>query len=404
METTSKQVTGRRICGIAVAGLLGAGLMMPQAATGAILNVDFDHSNEITQNNYDGFFAGNQDDETQVIDNIAVRLHAPGNFDTRDRGAIGGGAHPVSDLARDFVFRSGGFNLQLGDATNPLPAGNYLLTGYHHDTAGSVDSGPYVVSDAIATAEARALARSSTEFDAAEGDIRTQVVQLRSDGTSVTIDMQASGLRGMSAFDLEEIAPADEVNVDFGESGQQRQDDFLVFDASDNDAASIERGQNYIASFGDDNVVHVEIGGADRAISRGVSHDHALGDLADSWFGNQGGNTTLTLTGLEAGTYQMTTYHHDAEGQQGTFNVLVDGDEVLADITNTTGTLSPGDSIATADFSFTADGTNPVVLTYEMTDSWTIVNGMTLIPEPASLALLGAGGLVLLSRRNRQRG
>ena len=127
-----------------------------------LLSVDFNDAGAPTetQHGFSAFVVGIASNRTETINGVDVRLFADANFDDKDRGAVGSAPHPQSDLLRDFVFRSGGIKLQLGSVANPLPAGVYTFVGYHHDTSGgAVDSGPYAVTDAAATAEIRALAR-----------------------------------------------------------------------------------------------------------------------------------------------------------------------------------------------------------------------------------------------------
>ncbi|MCC5848270.1 MAG: PEP-CTERM sorting domain-containing protein [Verrucomicrobia bacterium] len=406
----NKPMKNQTLVRVALAACL---FLLPQISSAQdFMNVDFDHSNNLTQSGYFNYFAGNQADTTQIVNGVGVRLYAPGNFDTRDRGTPGNFAgHPQSDLLRDFVFRNGGFNFQLGTASNPLPAGNYILRGYHHDTAGTpVSSGSYRVSDAVATEDLRAMPRSSSTFNTSTGTPMTQVVQIQSDGINpVLVNMQeTSGNRALSGFDLLAVTP-NELRVDFGAAAQRRQQDYFAFDALDNNASSIGRTQNYLAAFGANNdAVQVTIGGANRAINRGNSTDHVLGDLVDSWVGTDGENTTLTLSGLNAGSYQMTTFHHEHRDSagfiSGTFDILVDGVLKESGVSISTGILASGDPISSATFSFLADGTNDVVVTLDQQSGWTMVNGMVLIPEPSTLMLVGLFGIAGLLHVRRKRG
>ena len=132
------------------------------------------------------------------------------------------------------------------------------------------------------------------------------------------------------------------------------------------------------------------------------------GLLADAFKKN--GDITMTLTGLAAGEYEITTYHHDAlDGGDATFDILVDGELKAEDVGVTFGgNLSGGFSSRT--FRFTATGSDVVFLFDRQSAGEVFLNGFDLhlipaaIPEPASLALLGLSGVAMLIGRRRLRG
>ena len=366
------------------AGAVAAAVMMVLAVLSAradVLNVDFnDTGNQTaTQSGYDAFVVGTTSDKTVAINGIDIRLFAAGNFDDRDRGAVGTAPHPQSDLLRDFAFRNGGVQLQIGSVANPLPAGVYTFVGYHHDTSGgTVDSGPYVVSDAAATSETRSFARGSTSFDTDTGTPTTQRVQFRSDGsTPVTINMSVSGYKGICGFDLILETPST-LKVDAGGESAVGEPTFFVFDATDQSATSVQRTQHYFATFGSPNSeVEWQIGTATRSIARGKSPYTTLPGVADDWIGLT--DFTITLTGLQSGTYDATTYHHEPNGSSGTYDILVDGVTKVTGHSHSTGT---GVSPSSATFSFDADGINPVVITIDKTaGSFALINGLTLAKQ-----------------------
>lgn len=157
-----------------------------------------------------------------------------------------------------------------------------------------------------------------------------------------------------------------------------------------------------------------------------------------NWDGTTGTPTymTLALGGLPAGTYDWTSFHHDTEHVHTNFQVelstdggatytklddgyMSDGSEggnpdSLADggqtilVTDLTQMAAEGSIYTT---SFTADGTNDVVFRYApysgvLGDAvhnqiWGI-NGFQLVPEPATGALFGLGGLMMLALRRRR--
>lgn len=123
-------------------------------------------------------------------------------------------------------------------------------------------------------------------------------------------------------------------------------------------------------------------------------------------------NATLVLqfTGLTAGLYDMSSFHHDAGNVLRNFALYVTdvqgtNRQLFANQVPTTGYAI--NSIANPAYQIQSDGTNPVTLYFHVrtgtasNEIW--LNGFTLsiIPEPASMALLGLGGLLILPRRKR---
>lgn len=148
-----------------------------------------------------------------------------------------------------------------------------------------------------------------------------------------------------------------------------------------------------------------------------------------NWDGTRGTPTymTITLSGLSAGTYEWTSYHHDTEHVHGDFRVelSVDGATFaqLADGYMSDGSAGgkpdstsggfPGPQtgpdahtlISTYTTSFNADGAHDVVFRfapYANTDVhrqiWGM-NGFVVTPEPSSLALLMGAALLGVRRR-----
>ena len=149
---------------------------------------------------------------------------------------------------------------------------------------------------------------------------------------------------------------------------------------------------------------------------RGDVTTGAVGDLIEDHIKNQQGGVRLTLQGLEAGQYEMTSWHHDGGGGAAgnLIDVIVDdalgSGRLLVDDLTVTGGLTPT-SVASATFLFWADGANDVVILFDdanaagNTDRETPVNGFILvqIPEPMTPAMLGFGLLAVRLLRRRLR-
>lgn len=144
------------------------------------------------------------------------------------------------------------------------------------------------------------------------------------------------------------------------------------------------------------------------------------------WDGTTGTPTymTITLSGLEAGDYEWTSFHHDTEHVHGTFAVWlsVDGgssfvqlaDGLMTDGTEggdpDSGAIESGPDAFSLPSSyntvFTANGTNDVVMRFAPYSGVAVhrqiwgMNGFVVTPEPTTIILLGLGGLALRRRHS----
>jgi hypothetical protein len=143
----------------------------------------------------------------------------------------------------------------------------------------------------------------------------------------------------------------------------------------------------------------------------------AYGELAEDFVIPSGLNLRVTLSGLAAGTYSMTTYHHipSLSAQQSLTGITVDtgsGATTVAQNVPVYNGFSPT-SIGSANFEFSADGTNNVVMTVRGRSFSTVsgvLNGFELssqdasaVPEPSSVVLMSVGALGLLLHQIRRR-
>lgn len=122
--------------------------------------------------------------------------------------------------------------------------------------------------------------------------------------------------------------------------------------------------------------------------------------LEDFAFVRANESMVVTITGLTIGTeYQLVTWHHDQNnGAAGTAAWNVNGG------TSQNATTSSGNNAPTSlTFNFTATSTTATLTGTVGTTGLQPLNGFTLevIPEPSSLGMCAAGGLLFLARRRR---
>ncbi|MFW6161597.1 MAG: LamG domain-containing protein, partial [Planctomycetota bacterium] len=204
------------------------------------------------------------------------------------------------------------------------------------------------------------------------------------------------------------------LSVDIGSNGHPIQDGFSTFELPTSPGGG-DHSRTYASDFAaSPDGVTVTLsgpGGLNGARSRGALA-HTLGDLATSFVFDSSALNVI-FSNLAPGDYELVTYHHDRNHQQKYMDILVTDAAGTAvpralDVRASTG-INP-DDIASGFVTFTADGLNDVIITFQDNGLYTrggsvvALSGFELtaaIPEPTTLTLLGLGALALARRRRK---
>jgi len=368
-----------------------------------------------------GSSAGNDDEVQRFLSSwgnsgsIDVTLTNANVF--RDRGDV---AHPLGDLAEDFFARQDDMTLTLPD----LAAGRYSITTYHHDATVDHDLIGVLLTDANNVAKNLGLTVDQTT-GTSPADIASLAFNFEADGANDVViqffEVNSLGTPSIvfNGFDLSEpisgpVSPVP-LRVDFSQgAGTPLQAGFNGFSFNDANPHTL----TYANAVASDGTIDVTLSGQTHfrdynTITGGPFLDQS-NLLSDSALRNANGTMTLTLGDLNPGTYEITTYHHSTQYDDGVFDLYLT-DSVVTDFLLFSDVIIPDDSrtpteIKTLTFTFVSDGSD-VVIGMDMTGGRQVkFNGFELsavesVPEPSTFALaaLGLLGLGWYGRRRHGR-
>lgn len=223
-------------------------------------------------------------------------------------------------------------------------------------------------------------------------------------------------------------AGAVELHVDFGVNDEPFEGGFFPT-PNDVQAGFFDFSADQNAADDDGEIARLDLAGTSRlvsgvTVSLGIvpagSEDHppelflmdstgegagGLGDLIEDVAAALSGDLTIALSGLPAGAYQWTSYHHMPQLEfnwLGSFDIYAGGGPIpkVSGLFPTSGF----NSAAEASFTFTVNGSGNVVLRLHSNDSLPSVvflNGFSLmpIPEPSTWILFAIGWFAIAAQR-----
>jgi hypothetical protein len=270
-------------------------------------------------------------------------------FDRGDSGLPG----EVANLVEDGVANGSGLRLTF---TGLKPA-VYHLKSYHHDATTAQGTLDIFVTDADGSNR-----QVANELAVTTGaDVRvvaSTTFSFRANGTSpVVIDFKDGAVNRtvvLNGFALTRSPYHAAARADMGATGQNLESKHTLW-------SSVET-RDFLQMDGFTGIIKRADGTSgvewfDRGDVSGTQ-GNLVEDGVKSPFGLQ-----LVLRGLEAGRFQIKTYHHDATVTQGTIDIFVDdvgrtNAQVADEVRVSKGTSSP--TVTSSTFELTADGTNDV--------------------------------------------
>jgi hypothetical protein len=368
---------------------------------------------------------------TIAIDDQNALNQDTGSIDWRDRGNAA--ATPLARLAEDFLKNNNGIiRVTLGQ----LPTGLYRATSYHIDPVNSqsedirilVDDarvGGYI--DTGVTGDASYPGHPSNANAPGVGGLTTAIVQSK----ARTFTFHANGtdpvriLFDASAAAIDDEAPLDGLHVVRTDVDNQLRD-YAFIDIGPN-GQRVEPGYTAVTSTGPvtvhDTQHHSSFTVALSPVDwrdRGNGSSDDLIALGEDFVKRNDGDITVTLRGLRAGTFLVSSFHVDPDFDQCPAIEVYVTDDVGTDVLQSTlgnadigvggvGGLITDEVLFTSNvFQIVSNGTDDVILRFNGTgnDLEVPLNGLAfqlVTPEPGTVTLLALGGLGALLRRRRSR-
>ena len=364
-------------------------------------------------------------------DSITVEIYnrtaeGDGTLISRTNGTDAG--FKISDFGLnggyDLTYYVGaGTQVQMTNVFDPNSSWNYLVWTY--DATEGV--GRVYVDGSLKATQATATPGQALNWTGA-GDLKVGTDMDGGSLSSTSVNGLVDELRiSNTALQSYQLLAAPALAVDFGgdKSSTTNQDvqqyfyDFSEYTGNTAGVASSTRVIDTPLGVGGDVTVTIDAEVASQNIDPRNRGDNSgsLSALLEDHFKSQNSGISLTIEGLEAGIYEMTSWHHEGGGTGTTGGA---GNLIDIFVTDAQGTLrqviddliTSGGNLSSVDPSYAvyriySDGINPITILFDdasPTDHETVLNGFQLlfIPEPASMSMLALGGL-MLARRSRRR-